>query len=84
MPTIVVHNKTQEQYIVIGTGLGAYQMFKRSRLTGLVVGPGERHEIADIAVSNATGEIVWLSADEVTVLTVDGESPASILGHACS
>jgi hypothetical protein len=84
MPTIVVHNETEERYIVIGAGLAAYRMFQWSKLIPGVVGPGEQHEIADIAVSNAAGAIVWLNTNEVTVLTVDGESPASILGTACS
>jgi hypothetical protein len=82
MATIVMHKKSGKNYVLIGTGYGAY----KSQLPGLVGGalfPREdAGEIPAAAVSDREGNILWLLTEELVVTEVDGKPIGSYFGPA--
>ena len=68
MATIVEHIESKTRYILLGAGLGMYLsspklVFKESGVEKL------------ICVSNPKGNIQWLQARNVKVISIDGKSP---------
>ena len=76
MATIVRHEPNGENYILLGTGLGAYES-TRPGVFGL---PNrEEAQVTMVAVCNRDGSIQWTHSDELTVVGVDGDSPSALL-----
>lgn len=69
MLVFVEHKKTQEAFLLLGTGVGIY----RSEVYGKFGDSVEEGVHKMLAVSDKSGKIYWYPSDELTVVTVDGK-----------
>lgn len=69
MATLVRHRESGARYITLGAGFG------RGRSQ---VGVSESSRM--IAVCDAAGKISWQNADDLVVVSVDGQTPSTLLG----
>ena len=65
MLVFVEHQETQEEYLILGTGLGLYRSEDGfSKKEGV-------HKM--LAVCDKSGTIYWYPSKKLTVITVDGK-----------
>ena len=72
MATIVRHRETAKQYVLLGTGFGAYKATRPSFFGGNLFPNEESGEIPVAAVSDQEGNVIWLYTEELQVVEVDG------------
>ena len=68
MATVVVHVKTDERYLLLGAGLGAYKEAGENTGTYPL-----------LAVADSDGKIDWYRYDQLRVVSVDGRTPLTHL-----
>ncbi len=78
MATIVHHNPTGVQYILLGTGYGAYESV-HPKFFGDLFPKTDLGTFSLVAVSDREGRIFWLHSAELTVVTIDGKRPSDYL-----
>ena len=78
MATIVNHRPTGVNYILLGTGYGAYESV-HPKYCGDLFPSAEMGAFSLVAVSDAHGRIFWLNSGELLVLSVDGKRPSELL-----
>ena len=69
MAVIVRDKKTNHEYLLLGSGLGAFQS------NNPTWGNKVKGEYPMVTVCDHLGEISWVYSDEVEVIEVDGKSP---------
>ncbi len=74
MATIVKHNQTGKRYYLLGTGFGVFQSSKPNVFLGNLLADVEEGEYALVCVCNSKGEVLWLDATQVTVVSIDGQN----------
>ena len=74
MATIVKHKETGKRYCLLGTGFGVFQSSKPNIFLGNLMADVEEGEYALICVCNSKGEIFWLEATQVTVVSIAGQN----------
>ena len=74
MATIVIHQRTGEKYVLLGTGFGAYQSKKPNWFFGDLMADTTEGQYAMVCVCKKDGKIGWLESSEVVVESVDGQS----------
>ena len=74
MATIVKHNQTGKRYCLLGAGFGVFQSSKPNMFLGNLMADVEDGEYALVCVCNSKGEIFWLEATQVTVVSIDGQN----------
>lgn len=79
MAIIVLHKPTQSQYVLLGTGYGAYKASRPSFFGGNLFPHEDEGSVAVVAVCDEEGTIIWFSPEELQVVEVDGRSMASLL-----
>ena len=79
MTAIVEEKKTGEQFILLGTGFGAYQSMHKGVMFGDLIPDIDKGQFAMVCVSNSEGKIGWFKSTEVKVISVDGKSPGDLL-----
>ena len=79
MATVVKHNKSGEEYVVLGTGYGAYKSSVPHPMFGNWMPDESEGSKSMIAVCNSEGEIGWTTTSQVTVISVDGKPLGEIL-----
>ena len=77
MATIVEQESTGKRFILLGTGFGAYQSEERTYWFG--IRQKTKGRIAVAAVCDREGMIGWIPTEELTVVAIDGMSPAKAL-----
>ena len=82
MATIVRKNSTDETFVLLGTGFGAYKVTKPHWFYGESSSEEESDILPVVMVSDADGNVLWLAADDVTVVSVDGSKPGELIGDA--
>ena len=70
MLVFVEHVKTEEEFILLGTGLGIYRSEDRHKFSEKV--KEGVHKM--LAVCDKSGKIYWYPSKELTVVTVDGKA----------
>ena len=80
MATVVVHSGTGKKYVLVGAGFGAFQSKKPNWLLGDLVADTTEGQHTMACVCDRNGDVRWVDSAFLTVVSVDGESPASILG----
>lgn len=76
MATIVRSTKTDERYVLLGAGFGAYQSKKPNWLLGDLAADTDEGCHAMVCVCNADGRIGWLDSEELVVESIDGKPVA--------
>lgn len=80
MTVIIKHITTNNEYILLGTNLNDNKSLLSTRfLDNLFAAETDKVPIAMVAACDAEGKILWLSADEVVVVEVDGDKPSELL-----
>jgi len=79
MATIVVHIKTNKRYVLIGAGFGAFQSKKPNWLLGDLMADTSEGQHAMACVCDRSGELRWVESAHLTIVAVDGKSPADLL-----
>ena len=72
MAAIVRHEPTGRNFVLLGTGYGAYRSTMPGLLGGALFPDVQEGEIPLAAVCDARGAIHWLLTEELTVLEIDG------------
>ena len=80
MATIVVHNSTGKKYILVGSGFGAFQSKKPNWLLGDLLADTTEGQHSMSCVCEKNGDLRWVESTYLTVVSIDGESPESLLG----
>ena len=73
MATIVKHNQTGKRYCLLGAGFGVFQSSKPNIFFGNLLADVEDGEYALVCVCDSKGELFWLDATQVTVISIDGQ-----------
>ncbi len=79
MAVIVQHIRTGQKLILLGTGYGAFRATRPSLFFGNWAPTKEEGSIEVAAVCTPEGRIGWADSKELTVLEVDGKTPAELL-----
>ena len=74
MATIIKQNTTGKNYCLLGTGFGVFQSAKPHFLLGSWVPDVQEGEYALVCVCDSAGKIYWIEAQDVTVVSVDGQN----------
>lgn len=69
MLVFVVHNETEEPFLLLGTGVGMYRSEDANKIFNRVT----EGVYKMIAVCDKSGKIYWYPSDQLTVVTVDGK-----------
>lgn len=78
MATIVRHDTTGKNYCLLGTGFGVFQSSKPSFFLGNLMADVDEGQYAMVCVCNSAGKIFWIDAEDVTVVSVDGQNVSEI------
>jgi hypothetical protein len=81
MATIVQFKPDGQNYILLGTGFGAFKATRPSMFLGNLIPTEDQGELKMVSVCDAEGTIRWAQSSDVTVVEVDGQSPAVLLGE---
>lgn len=82
MATIVRRTTTDEHFVLLGTGLGAYMAAKPHWLFGRLGTEEDSDVLPVVAVATAEGEVRWVAAEEIEVVSVDGQRPRDLIRSA--
>ncbi len=74
MATIVKHNATGKNYCLLGTGFGVFQSSKPNMFLGNLMADVKEGQFAMVCVCNSAGKTYWIDADDITVVSVDGQN----------
>ncbi len=81
MATIVKHRRTNARYVLLGTGFGAYRATRPGKFIGNLIPREDTGKVTMAAVCDRDGRVGWTPSDDLTVVEVDGKSPAELLGE---
>ena len=84
MTTIVRYSKNQQLYILVGSGHGMFRSARPGMVLGDLFPREEEGSESKVAVCDDNGRILWGMSDDLTVVSVDGRDPATILAEARS
>lgn len=79
MATIVRTKKEKQDYILIGTGFGAFQSEAPSVIFGNLDRQKHRGNLPIVFVCNHEGHIGWFPAKSVEVVSIDGHPPKNFV-----
>ena len=74
MATIIKHNTTGKNYCLLGTGFGVFQSSKPHFLLGDWLADVKEGEYALVCACDSAGKVFWIDAQDVTVVSVDGQN----------
>lgn len=80
MATIVKLKNSDRHGILVGVGYGMFKSAKPNILFGDWMADEKSGESQMAAVSTATGEILWCSSSDLTIVEIDGKIPSDYLG----
>ena len=78
MSVIVKDKNTHKNYILLGTGFGAYKAVRPSFFGGNLFPHEEEGTIATVAVCDFKGDIIWIDSNDLQVIEVDGVKVSEI------
>jgi hypothetical protein len=79
MAVIVEHNeKPNDQFVLLGTGFGMFKAMRGATL-GDILSKQDEGEKTLAALCGEDGNILWADSSELTVISVDGQSPKALL-----
>jgi len=81
MATIVRRKDTDEIFLLLGAGLGAYAGGRVEWLYGTLDAESDSTVISVVAVSTPSGEIRWVPSDELIVVSIDGRAPSELIAE---
>ena len=82
MAIIVEHRESGERFVVLGAGYGMWASARPNRVFGDLFANDQSGTQEGVCVSDAAGNIGWLSPREVKLVRVGGASPAEAIENA--
>ena len=79
MATVVRHIPTNKNYILLGTGFGAFQSKKPNWILGNLMSDTTEGQFAMACVCDSHGEMHWVDSTHLVVESVDGQTTSEIL-----
>ena len=79
MPTIVIHKKSKQEFVLLGTGFGSYRTHRPHGILADVY-RAESGEFPMMCICDRNGKIGWVRTNAMKVKTIDGEEPHEVLG----
>jgi len=79
MATVVRSKTDNREYVLLGTGFGAYQSKKPNWFFGDLMADTAEGEFAMVCVCDSRGTVGWLESEDVQVVSVDGQPVANII-----
>lgn len=79
MATIVIHNSTNQRYVLVGAGFGAFQSKKPNWFLGDLMADTTEGHFAMTCVCDKAGNLCWIESEQLTIISVDGVSPSELL-----
>jgi len=79
MAIIVRHKQTGVDYILVGTGFGAYKSSRPDTVLGQLSPVEDYGEMEMVAVCDSEGRLFWARSQDVYVVEVDGQTPSDVL-----
>ena len=79
MATVVRSKKNSREYVLLGTGFGAYQSKKPNWFFGDLIADTAEGQFAMVCVCDSKGTVGWLESADVQVVSVDGQSLSEII-----
>ncbi|MEZ4887674.1 MAG: hypothetical protein R3E32_23270 [Chitinophagales bacterium] len=76
MAIFIKNIDTSEKYILLGSGYGMFQSKKPNWFLGNLLADTENGDAKVVCACDKHGKIVWLHADKIQVVEVDGKSPS--------
>lgn len=73
MATIVKCLKEGREYVLLGSGFGAYQSKKPNWFFGDLLADTTEGQYALVCVCDSDGQVGWLESANVRVVSVDGQ-----------
>lgn len=78
MATIVRHDTTGKNYCLLGTGFGVFQSSKPHFFLGNLMADVDEGNYAMVCVCNSAGKVFWIDAEDVTVISVNGQNVSEL------
>ncbi len=78
MAILVEHKKSQNRYILLGTGFSIYKSARNNPVWELIQ-TEEEDDVNLVAVCDHTGEIKWFYSEDLIVIEVDGVQPYDLI-----
>ena len=75
MATIVKLKNSDKHAVLVGVGYGMFKSARPSAFFGDLLPSEKSGESQMAAVSTASGDILWCSSSDLTIISIDGESP---------
>lgn len=79
MPIIVEHLKDNKRYIYIGASYSFYRDTSPSFFGGNLFPNEDEGEFNCVLVSDELGQLIWIPAGEIKVISINGIIPSEIL-----
>ena len=79
MAVIVSHVPSNKDYVLIGTGFGAFQSKKPNWLLGDLMADTSQGQYAMVCVADKSGRVRWIESQQVVVKSVDGTPVGDLL-----
>ena len=75
MATIVKLKNSDKHAVLVGVGYGMFKSARPNAFFGDLLPSEKSGESQMAAVSTASGDILWCSSSDLTIISIDGESP---------
>jgi hypothetical protein len=79
MTTIIRHDESGVEYVLVGTGLGMFQATKPHWFLGDWGSETKSGVSSCVCAADGDGTLRWMPSKHVTVVSVDGVKPTDIL-----
>lgn len=79
MATIVKNISTDEKYILVGVGFGAYKTSKSSVFIANQLPKSEEGEEAMAALCDKNGKIKWVDSSQIEIVEIDGREINTVI-----
>ncbi len=79
MAVFVRHKESGKRFLLVGAGFGAWASARPDRILGNILPAEEKGTLPRVAICDAEGNIEWVRSDEVSVVEIDGATPADLL-----
>lgn len=79
MATIVLHKESGKKYILLGTSYSVYKDSQPSFMGGALFPHEEEGLFRMAALCDRSGEVQWISTDDIRVVEVDGRNLDELL-----
>jgi hypothetical protein len=79
MATVVRSKTNHREYVLLGTGFGAYQSKKPNWFFGDLIADTAEGQFAMVCVCDSKGSVGWLESSDIQVVSVDGQALTDII-----